>query len=290
MALGKGELGAFKAYADVYPDDCILLVDTIDTLGSGIPNAIRVFEELRRRGHKPAGIRLDSGDLAYLSIQAAKMLNAAGFPEVKIVLSNQLDELTIWQIITQIQEEAPRYGLDPDDLIGRFVYGVGTRLITSEGKAALDGVYKLVAIQDKGKWMPSFKVSETLEKAINPGHKVVWRIYDRRDKATVDLISLDDEDPNKANELSLHHSFEEGKHRVLPMKEISKTELLLIDILREGKLVYSLPSIDEMRELRNRDMERLDSGVKRLVNPHIYHVSLTERLWNLKQKLISSVK
>ena len=140
MALGEGELEAFRAYADVYPDDCTLLVDTIDTLESGVPNAIKVFEELRRKGHEPVGIRLDSGDLAYLSIQSAGMLDAAGFPDAKITLSNQLDELVIWQIITQIQEEAPRYGVDPDHLINRLVYGVGTRLITSAGQPALDGV------------------------------------------------------------------------------------------------------------------------------------------------------
>ncbi|MDH4208443.1 MAG: nicotinate phosphoribosyltransferase, partial [Anaerolineae bacterium] len=140
MALGEGELEAFRAYADVYPDDCLLLVDTVDTLESGVPNAIKVFEELRKQGHEPLGIRLDSGDLAYLSIQAAKMLDHAGFPDVSIVLSNQLDELVIWQITTQIQQEAPRYAVDPDRLIRRLVYGVGTRLITSQGQSALDGV------------------------------------------------------------------------------------------------------------------------------------------------------
>src|SRR5205085_4589214 len=133
----------FRAYADAYPDDCLLLVDTINTLESGIPNAITVFEELRRKGHEPVGIRLDSGDLAYLSIQAAKMLDAAGFPSTSIVLSNELDELVIWQIITQIIQEAPRYGVEADQLIKRLVYGVGTRLITSQGDPALGGVYKL---------------------------------------------------------------------------------------------------------------------------------------------------
>ena len=121
LALGQSELDAFRAYADVYPDDCLLLVDTINTLESGIPNAIRVFEEVRREGHKPVGIRLDSGDLAYLSIQAAKMLDEAGFPETAIVLSNDLDELIIWQIVTQIKEEATRYGVDPDHLVRRLV-------------------------------------------------------------------------------------------------------------------------------------------------------------------------
>jgi nicotinate phosphoribosyltransferase len=184
MALGQGELQAFQAYADVYPDDCLLLVDTIDTLESGIPNAIRVFEELRRKGHEPAGIRLDSGDLAYLSIQAARMLDRAGFPDTVIVLSNNLDELVIWQILTQIQEEAPRYGVEPDHLINRLVYGVGTRLIVSDGEPALGGVYKLVAVCEDGQWVPALKISESQSKTPNPGNKLVWRIYDQRGKAT----------------------------------------------------------------------------------------------------------
>src|SRR3990170_3414848 len=125
IALGMSELDAFRAYADVYPDDCLLLVDTVNTLDSGIPNAIRVFEELRRKGHEPVGIRLDSGDLAYLSIQAAKMLDMAGFSNTTIVLSNQLDELVLLQVRSQIQEEAPRYGVDPVKLLERLAYGVG---------------------------------------------------------------------------------------------------------------------------------------------------------------------
>jgi nicotinate phosphoribosyltransferase len=144
MSLGEGELGAFRAYAEVYPDDCLLLVDTINTLESGVPNAITVFEELRRRGHRPVGIRLDSGDLAYLAIQSARLLDTAGFPDSSIVLSGDLDELVIWQILTQIIAEAPRYAVDADALIARLVYGVGTRLITSHGDPALGGVYKLV--------------------------------------------------------------------------------------------------------------------------------------------------
>jgi nicotinate phosphoribosyltransferase len=139
MAMGEGELAAFQAYADLYPDDCLFLVDTVDTLSSGVPHAIKVFEALQRKGHKPVGIRLDSGDLAYLSIQAAKLLNDAGFADTSIVLSGDLDELVIWQIITQISQEAPRYGLDADHLINRLVFGVGTRLITSWGEPALGG-------------------------------------------------------------------------------------------------------------------------------------------------------
>ena len=157
MALGQSELDAFRAYADVYPDDCLLLVDTVDTLESGIPNAITIFDELRQKGHEPVGIRLDSGDLAYLSIQAAKMLDDAGFPDVSIVLSNQLDELVIWQILTQLEQEAGKYGVNPDKLIDRLVYGVGTNLITSSGDSSLDGVYKLVAVRD--------------DFAMDPGHQ-----------------------------------------------------------------------------------------------------------------------
>jgi nicotinate phosphoribosyltransferase len=290
MALGEGELAAFRAYADVYPDDCLLLVDTIDTLESGVPNAIRVFEELRRKGHRPVGIRLDSGDLAYLSIQAARMLNDAGFPDVSIVLSNQLDELVIMQIVRQIQEEAPRYGVDGDHLIRRLVYGVGTRLITSQGDAALDGVYKLVAVYDRGEWIPAIKVSESPEKVPNPGHKHVWRVYDRRSKATADLLSLDVEDPGEMDQILLHHPTEHTHYRTLRREQVAEVEPLLTDVLDEGRLVCELPSIEQMRERRQGDLERLDPGVRRIVNPHIYHVSLTERLWELKQDLIRSAR
>jgi nicotinate phosphoribosyltransferase len=288
LGLGEGELAAFQAYADVYPDDCLLLVDTIDTLESGIPNAIQVFNNLRREGHEPVGIRLDSGDLAYLSIQSAKKLNDAGFPDVSIVLSSNLDELHIWQIITQIQQEAGRYGVDPDHLIGRLVYGVGTRLITSWGEPALGGVYKLVAVRDKGEWVPAIKISESPAKTPNPGHKHVWRIYDERGKATADLLSLDDEEPRAMEEVTLHHPTEHTVYRKLSQDKIEKMEPLLVDVLNEGKLAYDFPSIEEMRERRQADIDRLDPGVKRLINPHVYHVSLTERLWDLKQELIAA--
>jgi len=290
IALGEGEIAAFRAYAELYPDDCLLLVDTINTLESGVPNAIKVFEELRRKGHEPVGIRLDSGDLAYLSIQAALMLNAAGFPDTRIVWSNQLDEMIIWQIITQIQQEAPRYNLEPDSLIKRFVYGVGTRLITSAGDPALDGVYKLVAVHDHhGVWQPAIKISESVEKTLNPGDKRVWRIYDQRQKATADLVTLDDENPAEMGLIDLHHPTRHGVVRQLSRKDISGIEPLLVSVLEEGRLVYEIPTIEEMRHQRMADMERLDPGVKRLVNPHTYHVSLSRKLWNLKQELILSV-
>jgi nicotinate phosphoribosyltransferase len=259
-------------------------------LESGIPNAIKVFEELRRKGHKPVGIRLDSGDLAYLSIQAAKRLNEAGFPEASITLSNELDELSLWQILTQIEEEAPRHGIDYNDLIKRLVYGVGTRLITSAGDPALGGVYKLVAVWNENQWVPAIKISETAGKIPNPANKQVWRIYDQRRKATADLICLNDETPREMDRMTLRHPTDHSKRRILHRHEAVEIEPLLIEIWREGKLVYDLPSINVMREIRKADVERLDAGVKRLMNPHIYHVSLSQRLWDLKQELIHSVQ
>lgn len=288
MALGGSELDAFRAYAEIYPDDCLLLVDTIDTLESGIPNALIVFGELRRAGHKPVGIRLDSGDLAYLSIQAARMLDAAGFSDTAIVLSNQLDELVIWQIVTQITEEAPRYGVDPDNLVKRLVYGVGTRLITSEGDSALDGVYKLVALRNQSEWVPAIKVSESRLKTPTPGEKSVWRLYDERRIATADLISLVGEDPREMEPIVLRHPSDDTRFRSLSKANWSRAETLLVQVLESGRLIYEQPTIDAMRARRDEDLSYLDPGVKRLVNPHIYHVSLTEDLWALKQKLIAA--
>jgi nicotinate phosphoribosyltransferase len=289
VALGMSELDAFRAYADVYPDECLLLVDTVNTLGSGVPNAIRVFEDLRRKGHQPMGVRLDSGDLAYLSIRTAKMLDDAGFPDVSIVLSNNLDELVIWQIIAQISEEAHRYGIEPDRVIRRLVYGVGTRLITSHGDSSLGGVYKLVAVCDGGQWAPAIKISESRDKTPNPGAKSLWRIYDERGLATADLVALDGEDPRQGESLTLRHPSTRTKKRFLDRSQISAIEPLFVDVFIDGKLVYDLPDIDSMRDLRRTDTERLDPGVRRLINPHIYHVSLSQPLWDLKEGLIRSL-
>jgi nicotinate phosphoribosyltransferase len=289
IALGYTELDAFRAYAEVYPDDCLLLVDTVNTLNSGVPNAIRVFEELRRQGHQPIGIRLDSGDLAYLSIQAAQMLDGAGFSDTLIVLSNNLDELVIWQIVTQIGDEAPRYGVDAGALLNRLVYGVGTRLVTSHGKSALGGVYKLVAVRDNGQWQPAIKLSETETKTPNPGFKHAWRLYDRRGKATADLLSLADEDPRRTPAIVLRHPTDHTRFRTLPQEQISEIEPLHVDVMVQGKAVYDRPSLAEMRRLRAADVDRLDPGVRRLVNPHQYHVSLSQELWRLKQRLIEEM-
>ena len=216
------------------------------------------------------------------------MLDEAGFPKTTIVLSNDLDEMVIWQILSQIASEAPRYGVDPDALIGRLTFGVGTRLITSQGDPALGGVYKLVAVRDGDEWKPAIKVSESPIKTPNPGHKQAWRLYDKRDKATADLLGLSDEEPSSMGKITAHHPSDSAKYRAIDRADISGIEPLLVDIVREGKLVYDLPTIDDMRKQRIADVERLDPGVRRLINPHIYHVSLTQRLWDLKQELIRS--
>jgi nicotinate phosphoribosyltransferase len=286
MAMGGTELDAFQAYADIYPDDTILLVDTISTLESGIPNAIRVFEDLRKKGHQPVGIRLDSGDLAYLSICAAKQLNDAGFPEVTIVLSNQLDELAIWQITTQIRQEAARYGVDPDALLARLAYGVGTGLITSKGDSALDGVYKLVALEEDNDWAPAIKISETPQKTLTPGNKRLWRVYDSRGKATADVLALAEEDLQNQEELNLRHPTLISMQRTLMRGDIDRIEPLQVEVYSNGKQVYAPPSIETIRTYRDQDLRLLDPGVRRLVNPHGYHVSLTQTLWEMKQGLI----
>jgi nicotinate phosphoribosyltransferase len=286
MALGMSELEAFQAYADLYPDNCILLVDTVDTMESGIPNAIKVFEKLKKEGHQPLGIRLDSGDLAHLTIKAAKMLNDAGFEDVKIVLSNELDELTIWQIITQISHEGPEAGIEPDHLIQRLIYGVGTKLITSEGYPALGGVYKLTAVKDGEEWIPAIKISENMKKVPNPGNKSLWRIYDDRGYATADLLAEKGEAVENQQCLRLYHPVDRHKSRTLNAEDISKVEGLLVPVIKDGKVETNFPDIKELREHRDHDLERLDVGIKRLINPHIYHVSLSETIRNSKVKLI----
>ncbi len=286
MALGEGELGAFRAYAEVYPDECLLLVDTVDTLESGVPNAITVFEELRSGGHRPAGIRLDSGDLAHLAVRSARLLDEAGFDEVPIVLSSGLDELTIWQILNQISVEAPRYGADAGAVMRRLVYGVGTKMVTSEGDPSLDGVYKLVSIESDGNWVPAIKLSDTPAKVINPGRKDVLRLYDRRGVATVDVLTQEGEE--LADPVVLHHPTEPGVHRSLPAERISDRESLL-ERVDPWTPVDERAAIEDARARRAADLERLDAGVRRVVNPHVYHVSLSPASRELKQSLIDKM-
>jgi nicotinate phosphoribosyltransferase len=290
LSLGMSELDAFRAYAETYPDDCLLLVDTIDTLKSGVPNAIKVFEELRKNGHTPVGIRLDSGDLAFLAIQAECMLEKAGFGDVSIVLSNQLDEMVIWQIQSQIRNEAGEYGVDPEKLIGKLIYGVGTRLITSKGAPALGGVYKLVALKNNGNWQPVIKISESAAKIPIPGSKHVWRLYDKKNRAVADLISKQDEDPQTKSEIALQHPYDAKKKRTLKNNELEKIEPLLQTVYKQGMSDYDWPVLSHIREQRQSDVERLYPGVRRLIQPHHYHVSLTPGLFRTKEHLVEQAK
>lgn len=288
IASGGSELDAFRAYAEVYPDDCLLLVDTVDTLESGVPNAIRVFEELAATGHTPVGIRLDSGDLAYLSIRAARMLDDAGFEDALIVLSNQLDELVIWQILSQIEEEAASHGVDPDALKRRLTYGVGTRLITSTGSPALDGVYKLVGLRTGNQWRPAMKVSEVPGKTVTPGDKQLIRFYDRSGHAVTDFVARSDETFEDEEKIYQHHPRDGSVSRVVDRSEISEMERLHRTILQDGTLKHEFPEIQELRDVRASDLDRLHAGVRRIVNPHTYHVSLSRTLWDLKRQLMDS--
>jgi nicotinate phosphoribosyltransferase len=289
MALGDSELEAFRKFAGLYPDECILLVDTIDVVRSGVPHAIEVFEELAAAGHKPVGIRIDSGDLAYLTIQSAALLNSAGFPDVAIVLSSDLDELVIWQILSQLETEAPRYGLDSESLIRRLTFGVGTRLITSHGDSALGGVYKLVAIDDgTGSWKPAIKISENVEKMAVPGEKRVFRLYDNRGLATADIIAGTDEDPMHEERVELFHPYRE-LHRAIDRSALSGAEELRELVFSAGKRQDGAPDLRELRRRRSEDLDRLDPGVRRLVNPHIYHVSLSRRVKELQTRLVEEL-
>ncbi len=277
----------------MYPDGCVLLVDTVDTLRSGVPNAISVFRELRAAGHTPRGIRLDSGDLAYLAIRSAQMLDGAGFHDVSIVLSSNLDELAIWQILSQIDEEAPRYGVDPAALTRRLVYGVGTRLITSHGHSALDGVYKLVAVEDAdGAMQPAIKVSDSPEKVPIPGQKRLWRVYDARRAATADVVSLAEEMIGPGKELRLHHASRAGIERTLAADDVAEVEELLDPVWRDGRSLVDGAgrSVEAARERRAHDLDRLDPGVRRLINPHVYHVSMTDAMKRLRDELIADVR
>jgi nicotinate phosphoribosyltransferase len=285
LANGGTELDAFRAMARSAPDDCVLLVDTVDTLRSGVPNAITVFDELRAAGHRPGGLRLDSGDLAYLAVQAARQLDAAGHDDAAIVLSSDLDELNIWQILTQVDEEAERIGMDAAGVRRRLAYGVGTRLITSHGDSSLGGVYKLVGVQrDDGEWAPAIKISEDPGKVPIPGPKRLLRLYDRSDTAIVDLIGLPDDDPLGDEVLVTHHPTRAELHRIRDRSTIGRVEPLHVPV--------DLDAPDEplelLRERCRADVEHLDVGVRRLVNPHRYHVSLTERLHRLRAELIAT--
>lgn len=284
MANGGSEAEAFDAFAESYPDDCVLLLDTVDTLESGLPNAIATFERLRERGHEPRGVRLDSGDLAHLAVQVARELDAAGFPDAVITLSGQLDELTIWQVRQQVEEEAAGLGMDAKRVLDRLAYGVGTRLVTSHGAPALDGVFKLVALASSGgHWEPSVKRSDTPEKATIPGVKALYRVYDERGMATADLVTLRDERVARDAPLVLHHPRDERRRELGP-DAVSAIEPLFELAWDDGARQAPQDDIATLRARREADEARLDVGVRRLRNPHVYHVSLSQALWRLTRK------
>ena len=288
LALGEGEIGAFRAYARSFPDACLLLVDTVDTLNSGLPNAVTVFNELRDQGHEPIGIRLDSGDLAHLAIRSAQQLNAAGFEDTTIVLSSGLDELAIWQIMTQIEQEAGKYDVDSARLIDRLAFGVGTKLLTSDGDPSLDSVYKLVAIERAGQWVPAVKISESPHKTVTPGRKQVVRLYDHRGLAAADVMGLDGEDIAAAEQITLRHPVRHDFQRTVDRADIDHVESLLEPAWSDGERVIEHEPIEAPRARRQADLAKLDPGVRRLMNPHVYHVSLTQALWDLKQDTVEA--
>ena len=267
------ELEAFRKYAELYPDECLLLVDTYDTLRSGVPNAIKVFDELKAAGHKPLGIRLDSGDLAYLSKQAREMLDAAGHTDCKIFASGDIDEYIIASLKTQ--------GAKID------VWGIGTKLITASPRPALGGVYKMAAIRDKnGVWVPKMKISDTHEKITNPGFKTTYRILDSKRKAAADLIALADEKIDVSKPLTIFHPVETWKKKTFTDYVLKK---LPVEVFSGGKLVYERPDLKEIISYANASKGEFWEEYKRLINPHVYKVDLSDGLYDLKKKLMADV-
>lgn len=266
------ELEAFRAYARTFPDLCLLLVDTYNVLKSGLPNAIKVGLELEAEGHHFLGIRLDSGDLTYLSKEARRMLDQAGLKNAIIVASNDLDEETIFAIRAQ--------GAAIDS------WGVGTNLITSKDNPSLGGVYKLAAEGEQGKFHPRLKVSENIEKITNPGVKKVVRFYDEAGKALADLIALEDDVFAEDKPLTIFDPIQTWKRKTL---KNFRTRELLKPIFREGKRVYDLPQLKEIQIYSRKELDTFWDEVKRLTNPHRYIVDLSINLFELKQQLLLSI-
>lgn len=263
------ELDAFRAYAETFPDACMLLVDTYDTLGSGVPNAIKVFDELRAKGHEPMGIRLDSGDLAYLSKKARVMLDEAGYPNVGICASSDLDEFVIRDLKMQ--------GAKIDS------WGVGTKLITSEDYPSLGGVYKMSAEIVNGEVVPKIKLSENVEKLTNPGYKKVFRLYRKNGMAIADLIALNEETLDTTKPLRLYHP--EHTYKNMLIEEFTVRELLQ-PIFIDGRQVYTSPSVMQMQAYCKEELATLYEETKRTLNPNIYKVDISDKLYDLKQSLI----
>lgn len=266
------ELTAFRAYADLYPNNCLLLVDTYDTVKSGVPNAITVFKELKSRGYKPVGIRLDSGDLAYLSRYARKKLDEEGLSEVKIFASNDIDENVLLSL------KAQNAAID--------VWGIGTKLITSYSMPSLGGVYKLSAIENSyGELIPKMKISNTYEKMTNPGLKKLVRIYNKATlKAEADLIMLHDEKIDESAPLTIFHPEQTWKKMTFTDYYVKD---LMIKVISSGKLCYNLPSLKEIMTCSASSINEFEEEYKRIDNPHIYKVDLSEQLYDLKNKLLN---
>lgn len=269
------ELSAFRAYAKLYPDACILLIDTYDTLDSGLPHAIQVFKELREQGVHPKryGIRMDSGDLAYLSKKVKAALDAEGFTDAIISASNDLDEGLIGSLKAQ----------------GATInsWGVGTNLITSKDCPAFGGVYKLAAIwnEPEQRFEPKIKISENAEKITNPGDKKIYRIYDAQGMIVADLIALADEEFSSKDPLLLFDPIETWKKTLLPGGSYSMRELL-VPVFRKGNCVYESPSVKEIQNICRRELNTLWEESKRFEYPHQTYVDLSRKLWNLKNNLL----
>lgn len=265
------ELDAFRAYARTYPNDCTLLVDTYNVLKSGVLNAIRAFrEELAPRGFRPKGIRIDSGDIAYLSKEARRMLDEAGFEDCRIVASNSLDEFIIRDMLAQ--------GARVD------LFGVGERLITSRSEPVFGGVYKLAATEEAGAIVPAIKLSENVEKITNPGFKQLWRLFDRRTgKAVADVLTTDDEiiDGDKPYELfDPDHTW---KRKTVSGFYAKK---LLMPVFEKGTCVYKSPGLKAIRDFCAEQTDALWDEVKRFESPHKYYVDLSKKLWDIRDQLI----
>lgn len=273
------EYTAFKTYAKLYPDSCILLVDTYDVLDSGIPNAIRVFQEMRNAGIelKGYGIRIDSGDLAYLSKKAYKMLSDAGFEDAIISASSDLDEYLIDSLKTQ--------GAKINS------WGVGTNLITSKDCPAFGGVYKLAAIKNKEdeEFIPKIKLSENSEKVTNPGNKTIFRIYDKETgKIRADLICLADETFDTSKDMIIFDPIETWKKTKIKSGTYTLRELL-VPVFEKGRCVYTSPSVMEIRDICAREKETLWDETLRLVNPHEVYVDLSDKLYRIKSDLLEKM-
>ncbi len=274
----KDEYTAFKKYSELYPQACILLVDTYDTLKSGVPNAIKVFTEMRESGIELTnyGIRLDSGDLAYLSKKARKMLDAAGFTDAVISASSDLDEYLIDSLKSQ----------------GATItsWGVGTNLITSKDCPAFGGVYKLAAIMDEEtkQFIPKIKLSENTEKITNPGNKTVFRIYEKETgKIKADLIALADDTFDETQDLKIFDPIETWKKTTLKAGEYTMRELF-VKVFDKGQCVYTSPKVMDIREYCKKEQETLWEETRRLVNPHEVYVDLSDNLYKIKKALLDT--